>query len=341
MAYACPEPPHPIAELKLERFYTDTVGSRSNDVIRNANKARVAPVRQLLRFAADGADANVRYSAAGRIDRRAACALRWITAWAKENALTGPMPTKQGEHHRKWALTGLALAYLKLKSSAPPPQRQVIEPWLQHMADAARALFDNHGIKRNNHWYWLGLGLGAVGIATHSDRHWSKARAIFNDAMTHIDADGSLPMELRRGRRAAHYHVFAATPLVTLAHLAAARGEPWDQRASAPLHRLVELTARGLHDLRVFDRLSGVRQSRKTEAGAGWLPLYRLRYPHAFATADPFVRPAHRWLGGDVRLLAEALARRMPATLVGRRVLIDRCRRLAWCQLRRDERPAK
>ena len=90
---------------------------------------------------------------------------------------------------------GVALAYVKLKPFATAEQRNVIEPWLQRFADAARAFFDDRERARNNHWYWLGLAAAAVGHATDSPRHWEMARDIMRDAARDIGTDGILQKE--------------------------------------------------------------------------------------------------------------------------------------------------
>jgi len=47
----------------------------------------------------------------------------------------------------------------------------------------------------------------------------------YKDGIDEIAADGTLPLEMGRGQRALHYHLFALAPLVTMAELAAANGE--------------------------------------------------------------------------------------------------------------------
>ncbi len=189
------------------------------------------------------------------------------------------MAQDQAEYQRKWDLAGAALAYIKLKSFASAEQRRVIEPWLMRFADAARAFFDDPKHKRNNHWYWLGLAVGATAIATDSDRHWQMARGIMADAAGDIAADGTLPMEIARGARAIHYHAFAVMPLVVLAELARFKEEDWYAMGDGALHRLVDVTLRGLNDPALFDQLAGVQQQRPVGAGAGWLQIYGASYP--------------------------------------------------------------
>ena len=232
----------------------------------------------------------------------AKCALSWIKGWADGGAYLGVMDSKQAEAQRKWDLAGTALAYVKLKRFAAPEDRTAIEPWLIKWADAARAHFDDAGIKRNNHWYWMGLGAAAVGLATDNGKYWQMAKGIFEDAAKDIAADGTLPLELARQGRALHYHAFALEPLVLLAEIAATRGEDWYALNDGALHRLVAKTAEGLRDPAVFDKLAGIAQQRPVKSGYGWASLYRER--HFGRMPDKIEQPiGHRWLGGDVDVL--------------------------------------
>jgi poly(beta-D-mannuronate) lyase len=178
-------------------------------------------------------------------------------------------------------------------------------------ADATRAFFDDPARTRNNHWYWLGLAVGAVALATDSDRHWQIARGIMIDATRDIGADGFLPMELERGARALHYHAFAVMPLVVLAELGVRRGEDFYALGDSALHRLVAATANGLADPTTFDRRAGQAQERPVKPFAGWLPLYGRRFAERSKALATITMPAgHRWIGGDMGVLAQALAPR-------------------------------
>ena len=300
----CPAVPQPVRDLKLERFYQDSAGSIVDPAKMEEHKAATVLLTAFVGFITKQADlANSQRSSPLET---AKCALSWISGWAAGGAYLGAMDSKQAEAQRKWDLAGTALAYVKLKRFATPEDRAVIEPWLIKWADAARAHFDDAGIKRNNHWYWMGLGAAAVGIAAGSDAHWQMAKSIFADAAKDIAGDGTLPLELERKARALHYHVFALEPLVVLAEMAAARGEDWYALNDGALHRLVARTAEGLRDPSIFDKLAGVTQERPVKSGYGWASLYRDR--HFSRMPDKIDQPnGHRWLGGGVDVLMRVL----------------------------------
>jgi poly(beta-D-mannuronate) lyase len=305
----CAKPPAAVRDLDLPRFYADDSGSIVDPELLAKHRAAVEPLTEFLRHVAADADKSVRRSKAEQQAEAAVCAIVWLDAWARGEAWLGNMASRQGEYQRKWDLGGVALAYLKVRAFANEDERRRIEAWLLRWADLARAFFDDRERKRNNHWYWLGLGLAATGLAANSPRHWDMAREIMSDAARDIQADGTLPQEMERKARALHYHVFAVTPLVVLAELGFARGEDWYQLGDGALHRLVAVTARGLRDPRLFQAMPLVAtlQEPDTSAGAGWLTLYGQRFKARIEPGWPSVNPSHRWLGGDVQALAKVL----------------------------------
>jgi poly(beta-D-mannuronate) lyase len=297
---ACPPAPPPVRDLSLVRFYEDSAGSIVEPTRMEEHKAQTAPLVEYIGFITKQADKA--YGQTSAAADTAACGLSWIKAWADGGAYLGTMDGKQAEAQRKWDLAGTALAYLKLKRWASADDRTAIEPWLIKVADAARAHFDDPSVKRNNHWYWLGLALGAVGIATDSDKHWQMAKAIMTDASRDITSDGTLPLEMARQARALHYHAFALMPLIALAELGASRGEDFYALGDGALHRLAARTAAGLANPAVFDALAGIKQERPVKSGAGWAALYRARFPDRLKDL-PEQASTHRWLGGDVKNL--------------------------------------
>jgi poly(beta-D-mannuronate) lyase len=308
-ADGCPTPPPAIVDLNVPRFYSDAAGTVVDPELFAQHEAAVEPLTDFLRQVVSDADHSwTRSSSKGRAEA-SECALLWLETWARGRAWLGTMSTKQAEYQRKWDLAGAALVYLKVRKFALPEQRAAIDAWLQQFADTARAFFDYPEHKRNNHWYWLGLGIAAVGLGTESPRHWDVARGIMGDAARDIQLDGTLPEELARGPRALYYHAFSVMPLVILAELGAARGEDWYGFEQGALHRLVSVTVEGLVAPKSFDTLAGVRQERPINTRAGWLTAYQRRFPERLTGALPTVAEGHRWLGGQVPILLGAIKR--------------------------------
>jgi len=301
----CPPVPAPVVDLTIERYYEDGAGSVVEPTRMEAHKAQTAPLVEFVGFITQQADRawQQRSSPQGTV----ACTLAWLKGWADGGAYLGKISSKQAEAQRRWDLAGTALAYVKVRQWASAEERAAIEPWLAKWADAARAAFDDEGVKRNNHWYWLGLAQAGVAVATNDNQRWQDAKAIFEDALADITPDGTLPLEMAREGRALHYHVFALEPLVVMAEIAAQRGEDWYALRDGALHRLVAKTAQGLADPAIFDKLAGVAQQRPVKPGYGWAIAYRARFPDRMreAIAQP---DGHRYIGGDLTVLERALS---------------------------------
>lgn len=305
-AQACDVVPPAVRDLAVERYYSDDIGSYTDPTMLAKQREATKPVRDFLTHVIRDADASLRQKSPSLAKYRALCALDWLEAWARAGALAGHMSSKQAEAERRWSLAGAALAYLKVKPHATAEQAKAIERWLVSLADTATAAFLAGKSKRNNHWYWMGLGLGATGLAAESRRHWDLARSVMEDAARDIAADGSLPLELARGQRALHYHAFALMPLVALADLARCKGEDWESFSDNALSRLVRFTALNLDDPAEIIAKAGPQES-PTSPGAGWIPLYAAMHPEWTPPAGVEMASGHRWLGGNVLLLRQML----------------------------------
>ena len=215
--------------------------------------------------------------------------MQWIAAWATGGAWLEEIGSEQAEGERAEGLAGAALAFLKVRSFASDEEREAIEGWLIQAADLAAGKIKAGDGRR----YWLGLGLGAVGMAVGSDRHWVAARAIAEEAAREIGADGALPVEMVKDK-ALQGHVFALMPLVTLATLARAQGEDFYALGDGAIDRLAGYVAKGL------------KEQPDVKPGAGWSQLYALHAPDAAGVKIGMPR-SFMGLGGDVQMLVRAL----------------------------------
>lgn len=188
-ALACPSPPPPLRDLDIPPFYGAASNARLDPKQQAINARAAEPLTNYMNAVTASADLSLTASTA--LERRAAarCTLDWLVAWARGGAWLGRMATDQSEYQRKWDLAGLSLAYLKVKHAAGPSERNIVERWLGRIATAARAVFDDPRHQRNNHWYWLGLGLAGTALATGDERWWAEARHIMRDAAREIRPD--------------------------------------------------------------------------------------------------------------------------------------------------------
>lgn len=299
---ACPPPPAAVVDITSNRFYSDKAFSIVDQAAWDRRMASIKPLedyrREVTRYASRGLAGNKAWSQ---------CAGRWIAHWAAGGALLGRMNETQAHYERRWALTAIAMAYLMVKADMEAADRAVIEPWLDRVGEAVTAEPTLRSRNPNNLTYWAGAALGAVATATGNVRHWTTARRIYREGLTHIEPDGSLPREVARGRMALHYHNFALRPLIILAELSERRGETGYAAEKGAIHRLAKLTFAGLGDPSRMARLAGTEQRALERNTLGWLAFYEGRFPGRLAGAGPVLKEKDIWdalTGGNMSLLA-------------------------------------
>ena len=104
----------------------------------------------------------------------------------------------------------------------------------------------------------------------------------YENGVNQIRPDGTLPLEMARGKRALHYHLYALAPLVLLAEFGEANGLDLYAHANGAIHRLASVSAHGLHDPSLFEKATGVKQEAPAVPSGdqiGWAPAYVKRFP--------------------------------------------------------------
>jgi poly(beta-D-mannuronate) lyase len=289
-AQACDAPPPAVHDIDANSYYSDKNHSIIDPVRKARNEAATRPVDEFLHAVARHASA---YQAAPANREEARCGLQWLSAWAQQNAMMGRMTTNQSYYTRKWALSGLALGYAKLRPAASDAERQAIDAWLKTLADATLVHADAGKGVRNNHYYWEGLAVAATGAVTGDERLLAWSRKVFEHAMSQVAPDGSLPLEMARAAKALHYHSFAVQPLVMLASILDVR--------SPKLDDLVRFTLQGAADPSAIEKAAGVAQER-IKGTPSWKIVYD-RQVGAPVQGTP--APSVRWeprMGGDIAL---------------------------------------
>jgi poly(beta-D-mannuronate) lyase len=307
LAFDCPAPPPALKDIKAQGYYTDRANSIVDEGLKRENEEMTRPLTEFLGRVADMTDLYFADQDGGA----ATCALAWMDGWAQGGAMLGKMVrvnNDQSYYMRKWTHGGIAMAYLRLKGQTTAEQRAHIEPWLKALAVADLAYWDDPKKSRNNHYYWTGVGVMATAVATGDEALLRSAAGIYQKGIADIEDDGSLPMEMRRGQRALHYHNFALAPLVLMAEVARSDGMDWYAYRNNRINLLAERVADGYRDNAWFAQQAGVAQeTRKPGGDAGWVEFYRLRatHPEKFEDlhrAGPFRDPR---LGGNLTEMAK------------------------------------
>ncbi|WP_445504042.1 alginate lyase family protein [Microvirga sp. G4-2] len=312
--YDCDTPGEPLVSLDVKSKYKQDDASRSTideDAEEDYSEA-VEPLRDYGKALVKISNAYVKSSP--KNTAASACALTWLDSWAKANALTD-MRTRQASHNQGQAVGGIALAYLQIRHAPglPNEQKKRVEAWLNTLGhQVADAMDKNNGVSsRNNHRYWNGLSAIAAGIATGDQKliKWGAESARIG--IRQITKDGTLPLELKRAKRARDYHNFAAEPLIATAELARTQGIDLYAENDKALSRLVNRVVESFTDPSFFEKATGSKQEPYSGDGTvpdsriAWLEIYQSRFPSEKAEALLASRRpvASSGIGGNTTLL--------------------------------------
>ena len=246
----------------------------------------------------------------------AACVMKIVIQQSQADALTGSMSSNQANYVQNWTLGALAIPYLKVRQAGPdglgatPAQIALTQAWMQKVGGQVETYFAARRLKgtndgRNNHLYWAGFAAMAAGIAANDRALYDWGYSTYKDGVDEIADDGTLPLEIARGQRALHYHLFALAPLVTMAELAAANGVDSYSYNQGKLHLLVSRTLAGLSDNHYFTTKAGALQDTPEQGkiksnDVVWLAPYVRRFPDAGISAllNQAPRQPYDYLGG-------------------------------------------
>ncbi|SEG68993.1 poly(beta-D-mannuronate) lyase [Bryocella elongata] len=304
--YACPSVPNIAADFVTDGFYADNDPTHSiiDPIKMKAYSESSGPVKHEGDVVVAAADTFRKTGSA----EAARCVIAHLDSLSRQGSLTGKLSSSQAYFVQGWVSGAWAVAYLKVDGDkqTTAEQRAHILPWLKLLGAKTEAYYDeragtNGGAQ--NHFYWAAVQLAATGIAANdrSEFDWAMHRAkIGIDA---IAADGTLPEEMRRGKRALHYHLYAASPLVMLAELGLPNGVDLYAENSGALKRLVEVSTSGLVDASLFANRTGIAQERPdppTAEAIGWAAPYVRRFPDPTITKLLAEAPDHSYmyLGG-------------------------------------------
>jgi poly(beta-D-mannuronate) lyase len=306
--YTCPAPVALPVDFVTSNFYADNDPTHSviDPAKAKAYAETAAPVKHNGDVVVAAADA---YRTTGSLSA-ARCVIQHLEANARNHGLTGKMSSNQAYYVQGWVLGAEAIAYLKVRDSGviSPAQASLILPWMRQVASQARNYYDvreksSGPGSQNNHYYWAAVELGAVGIAANNTSDFDWAIRAAREGIAQIRPDGTLPLEMQRGARALHYHLFAAAPLVMIAEYGYPNGINLYAEQTGNLQRLVKVSTNGLVDSSLFAKGAGIAQEvpvPPTAEAIGWATPYNRRFP------DPVISkllaqcpdPSYMYLGG-------------------------------------------
>jgi poly(beta-D-mannuronate) lyase len=284
--YHCPAPIHLSPDLTTDGFYSDSKSSIIDPVKWKAYAESSGPYKNLGDEAVTAADA---YRTTG--SREAAqCVLGLLNTAAADGVFTGKMSSRQAYYVQGWVIGALAIAYLKVRGSGldHPEEATSQTNWMKTVARQTMDYYDNArskpgGEAENNHLYWAGVEVAAIAIAANDRSLFDWAIATYKNGVQQITPEGTLPLEMRRGQRALHYHLYAIAPLVYLAEFGEDNGIHLFAENDYALKRLVNLAVAGLAGSGYFDRETGIKQDtpkdQPTAEAISWAKIYVKHFP--------------------------------------------------------------
>ena len=285
-AYNCPPIAHLPRDLTTDRFYSDSKSSVIDPDKWKAYVASSGPVKQLGQEIVDAADA---YRTTG--SRQAAqCSILHMDTAAVDGVFTGKMSSNQAYYVQGWIIGAIAIAYLKVRDSGliSSQKEHEILPWIEQVVhqtmdyyNQARAKSKGEG--QNNHLYWAGVEVAAAGIAANNRELFDWGTHTYESGVSEIQQDGTLPLEMQRGQRALHYHLFALSPMVYLAEFGEVNGLHLYAEHDYAIKRLAVLSTQGLEDNSFFAKAANIAQDTPsgvpTAEEISWAPIYVSRFP--------------------------------------------------------------
>ena len=255
--YRCPPIVHLSPNLTTEGFYSDGKASVIDPAKMAAYAASSGPYKNLGQVVVDAADA---WRSTGS-RAAAACALHHMETAAHDGVFTGKMSSRQAYYVQGWVIGAVAIAWLKVRDSGleTPALDQLVPPWMVTVVHQTIDFYAREHA-RNNHLYWAGVEAAAAAVAANDHELFDWAMSTYNVGVDQIQPDGSMPLEMARGQRALHYHLFALAPLVYLAEFGEVNGLHLYAERDHALARLERVSVDGMYDNQFFVKATGIAQ---------------------------------------------------------------------------------
>jgi poly(beta-D-mannuronate) lyase len=308
----CAAPPAPVVSLKVISKYGND-GPMRDTVDPEADRAfevQMAPIRKFAQTVVKMAN---RYTQGGRA-ADARCALSWLDAWAQGRALT-EMSNPNAQFERAQIVAGLGIALIQISPAARGDARLAnVTQWMAGLATSTDAFFsatrDKLRGSRNNHAYWAAVASAAIAVVADDRKLLDWAVDTYKDGVCGANAEGGLPLELTRGKKALEYHLFALNALVPVAAFAEANGIKAYGVCDGALSRIAQFTLQSVANPSAIATAAGKPQEPFPKGlppaqSVAFLELYRRAFPEAPIDArllalSPYVSTS---LGGNQTLL--------------------------------------
>lgn len=144
-------------------------------------------------------------------------------AWAKAKAFEKTEVENDAYYALKRILLPTIVGYSVIQKGLDDEQRRLIAGWIDALVRKVDWIFDGT-VDHNNHRYLTDSVLMAWGTVAGDEALYAKGQDRYRMILSEARADGSLPLETRRGSRALWYMRQSLASMTVMAEIAAARG---------------------------------------------------------------------------------------------------------------------
>jgi len=282
-------PPEPVVSLAVTSIYDQSDRSRStiDDDQFDTYTEGMSGLRDFLSYVTKAASDYV--ASDGKKVAKAACALAWIDAWVRGDAMSD-LETRQSALSSTRIVAGMGMAYLSIRpyAEAIGYDTAALEAWFKARARDFMSVYEDSGDRnsnRSNHRYWGGFAVAVAGVVADDRELLDWGIESYRIGVCQIDARGALPLELERDKKARDYHLHATAPLVMIAELAEANGTDAYAFCDGAMHRLIKFALTSVTDPDEIEAITGAKQVKlPTDDGAirgdrlAWVEPYFKRF---------------------------------------------------------------
>jgi len=314
-AYVCPDFPEPTVSLEFGSRYKDGDKSRSDkDEESDAEvTAALKPsddfVRGLTKVSNKAlSDEEVRQEAA-------LCVLRSVEAWARADAFSD-MRTVTARISYPARVGGIAVAYGQVLPfvEAETESREAIDAWLRVRAEEMILFWNTEApplAQQANLRAWAAMAITQIGLILDEPAYLEWGLLSQQIILDTQDEDGSLPLEMRRGKYGLHYQLHALAPMSVTTALLCQAGYRNPEYYEALLEEAVAFSLEAIEDPKIAEEITGKPQTIKPGLDKqknfvlAWLEAY-LNFtfdPRLDERLESFRPLKNSKLGGDLTML--------------------------------------
>ncbi|MBO6895202.1 MAG: alginate lyase family protein [Roseibium sp.] len=312
--FACPEFPTPTVSLEFgSRYKADSKSRSDKDVASDAEvTAALKPSDDFVRMLTEVS--NTALEKPELAQAASDCVVSAVGDWANADAFSD-MRTVTAKISYPARVAGIAVAHHQVRPlfAGPEEDRALIETWMRVRADEIIAFWEGDAptlAKKANLRAWAALAIAQIGLILDEPRYLEWGLLSQRIILDTQDPDGSLPLEMRRGKYGLHYQLHALAPMSVTTALLCHAGYRNSEHYEALLEQAVHFSLEAIENPEIVEQINGKKQTIKPGLHAqknfniAWLePYLNFNFePELDKRLGEFRPLKNSKLGGDLTL---------------------------------------